>query len=119
MNSGDSLVKISGNKHFAVSIGKDDRAIFIWKHELEQHDSDNEDVDDEKFDDMFMPTGDEALAPVEEDDTAAVSKPWKKSIIEPEGVDVPSGRICIYVCVCNILSFLLVTNPITPQRQDS
>ena len=113
-----SNVAFSGNKHFAVSIGKDDRAILIWKHELEQHDSDNEDVDDESFDeDMFMPTGDEALAPVEEDETAAFSKPWKKSIIEPEGVEVPSGEICMYLCMCVQYTFFFACHQSNYSRE--
>ena len=72
----------------------------IWKHELEQHDSDNEDVeddDDNRDDEMLMPTGDETIPPVEDEDdidvdVTSISKPWKKSIIEPEGIEVPVFR---------------------------
>ena len=82
----------------------------IWKHELEQHDSDNEDVedDDNGDDEMFIPTGDETTPPVEDEDeididVTSISKPWKKSIIEPEGIEMPIGKIIyiyIYMCVC-------------------
>ena len=76
-----------------VYVGKDDRAILIWKHELEQHDSDNEDVDSEDYTpEVFMSTGDEAIPPDDADLGAnVVSKPWKKSIIEPDDVQVPPG----------------------------
>ena len=91
----------------------------IWKHALEQHDSDHEDDEDEDYIEEFMPTGgDEGIALAEEEvdgdglDAALISKPWKMSIIEPEDVEVPIGNVCI--SSCSLLFHVVLSSAVYP-----
>ena len=91
----------------------------IWKHALEQHDSDHEDDEDEDYIEEFMPTGgDEGIALAEEEvdgdglDATLISKPWKMSIIEPEDVEVPIGNV--YISSCSLLFHVFLSPAVYP-----
>jgi microtubule-associated protein-like 6 len=81
-----SNVAFSSNRYFAISLGETDRVIMVWKHEIEDHDSDDEQDDTSAIPLELLISADKSKAdPFEavEKPSSASGKPWKKAVVEP------------------------------------